>query len=125
VRVAVRVARLAARRLYCWLTGTPVGTTADGHVVATHWGLDFDTVNYISRDCPPELLTLHGDRLHWMSTSLEFMARLATVVLALCLKAAVSWLLVAYDTFKAVREMLHDEAFRGLFSDDLLERGVI
>lgn len=125
VRVAVRIGRLAVRRFSCWLTGTPLCTIESKHLVATAWSLDFDTVQVVSDRCPDAISALHDRRLHWMSASLAFMSRLALFVLELVSAAIASWLLVAYRVFRFFRELLGRADLRGLFSDSVLERGLI
>ncbi len=125
VRVAMRVARLAGRRLRAWLAGDPVGTRSGTNLCATWISLDFDTLQFVSAGCAAEVAKSHQERLRWMSASLAFMCHLGARVVKACVQLAISALLVAYEIFKAVRALLADEQFSGLFSDEILERGVI
>jgi len=126
VRVAARIARLAVRRLYSWLTGTPVGTSRGSHVTLTRWSLDFDTVEYTSPDCPEEVIARHRTRLHWMRLSFSFMSDLGLLVLSLVTGLGAGlWLRVAYTLYIRVGQMLRDPDYRELFSDGILERGLI
>jgi hypothetical protein len=124
-RLAMRIARLALRRFYCWLSGTPVFSQQGDHVVATHWSMDFDTCCIVSSGCPAELVAAHATKLDWMSRSGAFMAQVALLVFGLLMKAAeFNWLLLAYNAFTGIRDILKNEDYRRLFSSDLLERPV-
>lgn len=125
VRVAMRIARLAAQRLRCWLTGHAVATQEATHHAVTWSQFDFDTLAYVSPGCPAHVVALHTERLGWMSRSLAFMCELATAVLrALALGAVGGWLKLAFDLYRQAGELLRNPDYMGLFSDDLLERGV-
>ncbi|EDY82425.1 hypothetical protein VDG1235_2047 [Verrucomicrobiia bacterium DG1235] len=126
VRIAVRVGRLALRRLALWLFGKPFGTARGGHIVLTRWSLDYDTVQFVSKDCPVAVRRIHDERMDWMSRSLSFMCELGLVVFSI-LKGAVvgAWLKVAFTIYKRVGAMIRDPDYRGLFSEDLLEQGLV
>ena len=108
-RVAVRVAALGVQRVKCWLTGTPVVTLGEAHIVATFWQQDFDTVNVIAEGCPAELVARHGQVLDWMQRSLEAMLRVGLAI-AQALLALGNWLLFAWRALLVVRQILREVA---------------
>ena len=112
-RVAMRVAALAVQRLKCWLTGTPVVTRGEAHLVATYWQRDFDTVNLIAAGAPVGLLERHVQTLDWMQRSLEAMLRVGLAI-AQALLALGNWLLFAWRALLVVRQILREVADPGI-----------
>ncbi len=108
IKRVFRIAKAAVKRLYYWIAGKPFGTgdpkTMDCFM--TRWSLDFDTVNFTTKDCPPELSENHLNRISFMNSSFSFMVILAIEVIGIVIKLATgNWLRLAWGIYKGVRDL--------------------
>jgi len=115
-RSAVRIVTLGVQRLRAWLTTTPVATgTAEKPVeVLTVWQHDFDTVQFVQKDCPADLVAKHSQTLDWMRRSLDVMLEIGIQLLRLVLTIG-NWLMFAWQALQTVRKIITE------LQDPLLE----
>ena len=105
IKRAVRIAAAAVRRLYYWMVGKPFGSgdLKTGSYMVTRWSTDFDTVNFCSRNCQPDIIDRHLGRIAFMNASFKYMSSVALTVLEIMVNVAIqNWLRVAYLIYKAL-----------------------
>jgi hypothetical protein len=102
---SMRIATAAVRRFYYWIAGKPFGSgdPRTGSFIVSRWSIDFDTVNFCSVDCRPDIVSHHMGRIAFMNASFDYVLTIALVVLEIVVNMALqNWLRFAFLVYKAV-----------------------